>query len=173
MWERKEVPVLNIGESLSICFGESVVRIDIGNGSPVAVQTLIADRELLGYDLLLGLDAITQLGRIAMSGTGRVRFPQHGTPICPDITLDEPNFHTKYDKDKHIWTASWKWSGDQLPVSLKNRLSEYPTPKWLQGEYEQELQAWIQNGWLILYLEDKLGPPKGLILLMVIVQENN
>ena len=59
------------------------------------------------------------------------------------------------------------------PISLKkNRLSEYPTPKRLQGEYEQELQAWIQNGWLILYPEDELGPPKGLIHLMAFVQEN-
>ena len=67
-------------------------------------------------------------------------------------------------------TESWKWSGDQLPVSLKNRLSEYPTLKQLQGEYKQELQAWIQYVWLIPYPEDELGPPKGLILLMAIVQ---
>ena len=55
--------------------------------------------------------------------------------------------------------ASWKWSGDQPPVSLKNRLSEYPALKRLQGEYERELPAWIQNGWLIPYPESELGPP--------------
>ena len=55
---------------------------------------------------------------------------------------------------------------------FKNGLSEYPTPKRLQDEYEQELQAWIQNGWLILYLKSELGPPKGLIPLMATLQEN-
>ena len=78
----------------------------------------------------------------------------------------------QYDEGKRVWTASWKWSGDQPPVSLKNRLSEYPTPKQHQGEYELELQAWIQNGWLIPYPENKLGPPKDLIPLMAILQEN-
>ena len=63
-------------------------------------RTLVVDKELLGYDLLLGLDAITQLGSIAMSGTGEVRFPQHRTLICAAITLDEPDFHAEYDEGK-------------------------------------------------------------------------
>ena len=103
-----------------------------------------------------------------MSDTGEVRFPQRERLMCAAITLDEPDFYTKYDEPKRVWTAFWKWSG----VSLKNRLSEYPTPKRLQGEYEQELQAWIQNGWLIPYPESELGPHKGLIPLMAMLQEN-
>lgn len=38
--------------------------------------------------------------------------------------------------------------------------------------YEQELSTWISSGWLILYPEEKLGPPKGLIPLMAILQQN-
>ena len=60
-----------------------------------------------------------------MSNTGMVQFPQHERLMCAAITLDEPDFHTEYDEAKCVWTASWKWSGDQLPVSLKNRLSEW------------------------------------------------
>ena len=78
--------------------------------------------------LLLGLNAIRQLGGMAMSDTGEVKFPQRERLMCAAITLDEPDFHAEYDKAKHVWTASWKWSGDQSPVSLKNRLSEYPAP---------------------------------------------
>ena len=37
-------------------------------------------------------------------------------------------------------------------------------------EYEQELQMWITNGWLISYPQEQLRPPKGLIPLMAIVQ---
>ena len=155
-----------------MCCGESVVQIGISNGPSVAVRALVVDWDLLGYDQLLGLNAIRQLGGMAMSDTGEVRFPQHERLMCAAITLDEPDFHSEYDEAKHVWATSWKWSSDQPSVSLKNRLSEYPTPKRLQGEYEQELQAWIQNGWLIPYLENELEPPKGLILLMAILQEN-
>ena len=93
--------MLTVGKSSLICCGERVVQIGIGSGPPVAAQTLFVDRELLECDLLLGLDAITQLGGMAMSGTGEVRFPPHGTPISAAITLDKPDFHAKYDEDKH------------------------------------------------------------------------
>ena len=148
-----------------MCCRESVVQIGIGNGPSVAVRALVIDEDLFGYDLLLGLNAIRKLGGMTMSDTGEVRFPQRERLICAAITLDEPDFHAEYDKVKRVWTASWKWSGDQPPVSLKNRVSENP-------EYERELQAWIQNGWLIPYPESKLGPPKGLIPLMAILQES-
>ena len=105
--------MLTVGGSSLICCGLSVILIGIGNGTSVAVRTLVVDRELLGYDLLLGLDAITQLGEMAITGTSKVRFPQHRTPICAAITLNEPNFHAEYDEGKHIRTTSWKWSGCQ------------------------------------------------------------
>ena len=36
----------------------------------------------------------------------------------------------------------------------------------------QELHTWIDNGWLVPYPEDKLGPPKGLIPLMAVLHQN-
>ena len=80
-----------------MCCGESVVQIGIGNGPSVTVRALVVDGDLLGYDLLLGLNAIRQLGGMAMSDTGKVIFPQHERLMCAAITLDEPDFHTKYD----------------------------------------------------------------------------
>ena len=154
-----------------MCCGESVVQIGIGNGPSVAVRALVIDEALFGYDLLLRLNAIRQLGGMNMSATGEVKFPQRERLMCAANTLNKPDFHAEYET-KCVWTASWKWSSDQPPVSLKNRLSEYPAPKRLQGEYEQELQAWIQNGWLIPYPESELGPLKGLIPLMAILQES-
>ena len=50
--------------------------------------------------------------------------------------------------------------------------SQSPTSKRLQDEYEQESLAWIQNGWLLPYLEDELGLLRGLIPLMAILLEN-
>ena len=45
-----------------MCWGESVVQIGIGNGPSVAVRALVVDKALFEYDLLLGLNAIRQLG---------------------------------------------------------------------------------------------------------------
>ena len=105
-----------------MCCGESVVQIGTGNGPSVAVQALVVDGDLLGYDLLLGLSAIRQLGGMAMSDTGEVRFPQRERLMCAAITFDEPDFHAEYDEPKHVWITSWKWSGDQPPVFLKKSL---------------------------------------------------
>ena len=39
--------------------------------------------------------------------------------------------------------------------------------------YEAEIEEWIKNGWLEPYDDEKLGPAKGLISLLAIVQQNN
>ena len=52
------------------------------------------------------------------------------------------------------------------------RVPEYTIPARARAEYDKELQNWIDNGWLVPYLEDKLGPPKGLIPLMAVIQQN-
>lgn len=51
-------------------------------------------------------------------------------------------------------------------------VSEYPVSKYVRGAYEQEMQTWITNGWLIPYPEKKLGIPKGIVPLMTVVQHN-
>ena len=53
---------------------------------------------------------------------------------------------------------------------MKNTIAEYAVPKEIRTEYEKELESWIANGWLIPYSEEQLGPPKGLIPLMAVVQ---
>ena len=56
---------------------------------------------------------------------------------------------------------SWKWSSDQLPEKLYNRVPEYTIPARARAEYDKELQSWIDNAWLVPYPEDKLGPLEG------------
>lgn len=40
----------------------------------------------------------------------------------------------------------------------------------IRAVYKEELQLWFTNGWLIPYPQEYLGPPKGLIPLMAIMQ---
>ena len=57
-----------------------------------------------------------------------------------------------------------------MPVRLRNKDAKYKISNELRAGSEQELQMWITNGWLIPYPLERLGSPKGLILLMAVVQ---
>ena len=51
-------------------------------------------------------------------------------------------------------------------------MTEYAIPTAARSSYEEEIQEWTANGWLELYDDNKMGPAKGLIPLMAIVQQN-
>ena len=42
----------------------------------------------------------------------------------------------------------------------------------VQDAHKEELSMWQCNGWLLLYPKEDLGPSKGLIPLMAVVQEH-
>ena len=50
-------------------------------------------------------------------------------------------------------------------------MQEYTVLCHARDAYENEILQWQQNGWLLPFSEEELGPPKCLILLMVVVQE--
>ena len=95
----KKVPVLTVGGGLLVCCGKSIDHISIGDGPPVAIQALVVDWELLGYDLLLGMDSITHLGGITVNGTDNIKFSRREKHVCASITLDEADFHAEYDRN--------------------------------------------------------------------------
>ncbi|KRX39359.1 hypothetical protein T05_1300 [Trichinella murrelli] len=58
------------------------------------------------------------------------------------------------------------------PGVLRNTVEEYPPVNVARGAYEDELRKWIKDGWLVPYDESEHGPPKGLLLLMAVIQRN-
>ena len=88
------------------------------------------------------------------------------------IEIDEPDFCVLFDASEKAWTVTWKWSDDTEPDALRNRVTEYAIPTAARSSYEEEIQEWIANGWLEPYDDKKMGPAKGLIPLMAIVQQN-
>lgn len=51
-------------------------------------------------------------------------------------------------------------------------MPKYTVPNAVQDKYKKELQLWLDNEWLLPYLESEIGPFKDLILLMAVIQEN-
>lgn len=61
--------------------------------------------------------------------------------------------------------------GKESPL-LRNEVEAYSVPREARDLYEEELQRWIDDGWVLLYDEHNYSPAKRLILLMAVVQQN-
>ena len=157
-WEK--VDVFTVGEGALRCCGIGHVQLDVGSGCPIDVEVLVADRKLLGFNLLLGFDIIKQLGGVYMTREGTVSFPQLDRPVCTAITINKPDFHAEFDQNKKIWVVSWKWSENQTPPELENKAAVYLVLKQLRAEFDNELRTWIDNGWMILYPEEECDEKK-------------
>ena len=87
------------------------------------------------------------------------------------LRVDREDFCVTFDPARRQWTVSWEWSAGNPPPDLAGRVGEYAVPAEARAEYEAELDAWVENGWLREYDESEMGPPKGLIPLMAVVQK--
>ena len=67
---------------------------------------------------------------------------------------------------------AWKWRDGVEPGCLRNGVTQYGVPAVARQEFDAELRAWIDNGWLEPYDESVDGPPRGLIPLMAVEQQN-
>ena len=101
-WEKKKVDVFTVGEGALRCCGVGRVQLDVGSGCPVDVEVLVADGNLLGFDLLLGFDIIKKLGGVYMTRDGTLSFPQLDRHVCTTITIDKPHFYAEFDQNKKI-----------------------------------------------------------------------
>lgn len=67
--------------------------------------------------------------------------------------------------------ATWKWAENQALISLQ-KTAQYPGSELAHKQYNQELEVWLSNSWLIPYPEKEYRPPKYLVPLMSVIQEN-
>ena len=142
----------------------------VGHLQPLMLDVRAPSMWVLGFVVLLGFDAIKKLGGVCISEAGNVQFSMEDNLHCTDITINEPDFKASFDQQENRWTAAWKWAGSQPPVQLNNCISEYRVTSDIWQAYEEELKVWLGSGWLVPYPKKKLGPLKGLIPLMTVVQ---
>ena len=134
---------------------------EIGQVPATDIEALVIDKQLLGFDLLLGIDAIKELGSAYLTESGEAHFG--GLNRCAAIYIDEPDFSITYNRSHKEWTVSWKWANGHSPCELSNSVQEYRVPCHARDAYENKILQWQRNGWLLPYSEEELGPPKGLI----------
>ena len=91
---------------------------EVGQIPAVNIEALVVDKQLLGFDLLLGIDAIKELGGVYLTESGEVRF--EGLNRCAAISIDEPDFSMTYDCSNKEWIALWKWANGCSLSKLSN-----------------------------------------------------
>jgi len=168
-WSKRDMDITTIDGTSKACCGVGVVTIHTGKGDSAKIDVLVTRGKPLGYDLLLGIDAIRALGGAEITSNGRVMLGK-GEEFCAALSIEEPDFCASFDHKQRVWTARWKWAMSEAPKQLHNVIPEYSVPDNIKTAYEEELEMWMANGWLIPYPRERLGPPKGLIPLMAIVQ---
>ena len=59
----------------------------------VEIEVLVVDKQLLGFDLQLGIDAIKLLGGVYLTESGEARFG--GLNSCAAISINEPDVRSQ------------------------------------------------------------------------------
>ena len=171
-WSQQASDVLTVDGKTLRGNGIRTITLAVDNVSLVKADVLVVNSSLLGFGMLIGMDIIRMLGEVHINQSGDANFSRTEPHACTTIRIEEQDFSTKFNEQTKAWTVSWKWSGNQPPKRLMNKVPEYPMSSQVRQEYRHELETWLNNEWLLPYPEEELGPPKGLIPLMAIFQQN-
>ncbi|XP_043234701.1 uncharacterized protein LOC122388023 [Amphibalanus amphitrite] len=178
-WHRRELHAVTVsGEHLK-CVGIADVRVAVPGLRRVTVSALVVRDKPLGFSMIAGMDAVRELGGVLVRSPGDVHFGCEpageacaASPVKEgSLRVDREDFCVTFDPVRREWTVSWEWSAGNPPPDLAGHVDEYPVPAEARAEYEAELGDWVKNGWLREYDESEMGPPKGLIPLMAVVQK--
>lgn len=175
-WKHEAISVLTVSGKEHFSKGTGIVCIHLSNGEAVEVDVLVVDTTPLGFWFILGMNGIVALGGATVNEERCVRFGKEDLVSCAAgatvIGVDEQDFSATYDAATNSWTAKWKWSQDGEPSTLRNKVEEYSVPSVARVMYEDKLEKWIADGWLVPYGKQEHAPVKGLIPLMAVIQQN-
>ena len=172
-WTRKPVSIVTVGGSRRTCLGVGRICICTRDGVNIYVDALVVDFMPLGYSCILGMNAISAMGGVSISSPRSVHFGVDAGNVCSAaLGVSREDFDVTFDGETKSWTVKWNWSGGREPKMLENVIEEYSIPSDVRERYDAVLQNWIAEGWLQPYDEEKLGPAKGLIPLLAVVQVN-
>ncbi|MCH9662250.1 MAG: retroviral-like aspartic protease family protein, partial [Gammaproteobacteria bacterium] len=180
-------------DSSQICTQGSVllksVRVDGRELGPVRAQVLGIPPS--GVDLVLGLDVIMRHGLVVGCeyGSAKVWFGsakpcgdqddldrQRDEPVAVQAVVREGQRLHELGADDFgawfeggHWTAEWRWDG--APPVGRTRRHNYKVPVEVQDEFDKEVQAWVDAGYLVPWNAQKHGKIKNIVPLMCVLQQ--
>ena len=171
-WRRERVKVTSMSGDPFFCDGVGKVAVETASGQAAVVDVLVVNEKPLGVEMVIGVSGISALGGVLIGSQREVRFCGAVSRLCGQPTVEAPDFEARFDPVARAWTVAWKWRDGAAPECLSNGVEAYAVPERAKREFDDELQSWIENGWLVPYREAEYGPPRGLIPLMAVEQKN-
>lgn len=124
--QQRDMPVVdkractcNNDRETRACCGISVVAFWLQGGCPVKINILVAWEKLLGFNLLIGMNAIKELGGVGITPSGAVEFDRKPS-LCAALTIEEPDFSVKFNQEKKAWAVSADWKSDTNEPTKQN-----------------------------------------------------
>ncbi|KAF0314327.1 hypothetical protein FJT64_015207 [Amphibalanus amphitrite] len=170
VWRPRQVRVTTISGGQLECCGVGAVVVEAPTGHRGTLETVVVEKRPLGVDMVLGIAGVSALGGVTVLSPSEVRFC--GAVCSEPLGVDAPDFRVCFDSAERRWTVAWKWRDGEGPECLTNTVAQYTVPSAARREYDAELDAWIAQGWLVPYDEDRHGAAKGLVPLMAVQQSN-
>ena len=102
-------------------------------------DALVVESPLLGVEKLIRMDIIRVLDGVHINQSSNVSFSRMEPCACAVIKIEEPDFSA--NEQTKVWTALWKWSGNQPPKRLTNKVPEYPMSTQVPQEYCHKLKT--------------------------------
>ena len=103
-WKRISARVLTADRKTLNCRAYGRIKVEVDQVPAVNIKALVVDKQLLGFDLLLGIDAIKEISGVYLTESGEARFG--GLNRCAAISLDELDFSVTYDRSNQECTVA-------------------------------------------------------------------
>ena len=98
--------VMTIGGMSRPCCSDGIVTVSMEEGSSAKISMLVIRGKPLGFNLLLGIDAIKALGDMVVGPTGSVQLGNKEIVKCEAISINEPDFATTFNHQSRVWTVA-------------------------------------------------------------------
>ena len=129
----------------------------------------LVSKLLPGYDALLGMDAVEKLGGVRISADGKVdHFICGVSSFKPEDSLRVSDKDFTADFVDGSWRVSWRWIDETSTPKLENNVSQYRMDDWVEQAFSEEIEEWINRGWLRPFS----GKHDGIIPMLAVVQPN-
>ena len=162
----KKITMMN-GDS-TVCAFECRCTIDIFD-STLTLKCFVCN-VVPGFDALLGMDVVSLLGGVAVSGDGKTMRLLAKESLCAaaaeeevELTISDKDFTAEFSGGK--WKVAWKWAEGSESPKLANWVSQYAMEGSVEKAFTEEIKEWIDRGWLRPYD----GEHDGIIPLMAVV----
>ena len=96
-WKQKSAGVLTADGRTLNYRGYGRIKVEVGQVLSVDIEALVVDKQFLGFDLLLGINAIKELSGVYLMESGKAHFGRLNR--CAAISIDKPDFSVTVTKN--------------------------------------------------------------------------